>query len=88
MICRKGENSSQEKQIHFMIHILETPDLKLNLCNICPTQSAAIVFIGHAARITQHSNLNNKNIIFQCNNCDYLDPMLSFFIYKSLVCLL
>lgn len=40
----------------FMLNILETLDLKLNLCKICPTQSAAIFFTVHLARIIENSD--------------------------------
>lgn len=37
-----------------MIHIFETPDLKLNPCNIYPIQSATIVFSVYPDTFTQH----------------------------------
>lgn len=41
--------------------ILETPDLRLKLGNIFPTQTAAIAFAGHPARIIQHSYLKKND---------------------------
>lgn len=81
-----------------MIHIFETPDLKLNLCSICRIQSAAIVFNVFPDAFIQHSGLNNSNysilgmsvsvqilrLHFVSINCqsDCLKTLKLFFPYK------
>lgn len=81
-----------------MIHIFETPYLKLNLCSICRIQCAAIVFSVCPDTFIQHSGLNNSNysilsmsvsiqilyLHFVSINCqfDCLKTLKLFFPYK------